>query len=74
MNKSFTLKGIVSSQHYDTNGEILVNVTAPFIGSPFPQLPPEPYKFEPYANISLRASDLGNPPLGATVEIEVRLS
>jgi hypothetical protein len=68
------LKGTVSSMRYDTNGEIIVDVTAPFVGPPYPQSAPETYKFEPYAHISLRASDLGNPPLGATVEIEVKLS
>jgi hypothetical protein len=69
------LKGVVTSLHMDANGETIAQVTSPpSNGMPVTAPVGEDYKFEPYCGISLRASDLGNPPIGATVKVTVELS
>jgi len=67
------LKGVVTNLSLDPNGEVIATVSSPPAGQqPIPA--GETYKFERYCHINVRASDLGNPPVGATVDVKIALS
>lgn len=74
MSQPIILKGVVGSRFLDPNNEVLISVQSAPGGYPFVADQPSEYKFDPSFNVTLRASDLGDPPVGATVKVTVELS
>lgn len=74
MSEPIILKGVVASQYLDQNGEVIISVQTSSSFLPQSIDPSGKYEFEPHFSVTLRASDLGDPPVGATVEIKVGLS
>lgn len=58
------LKGIVASKFLDPNNEVLVSVQTSNSFVPQSADASGEYKFEPHFSVTLRASDLGDPPVG----------
>jgi len=74
MNQPIILKGVVASKFLDPNNEIIVSVQTSSSYLPQSADATGKYEFEPHFSVTLRASDLGDPPVGATVEVKVALS
>ncbi|HEU0184894.1 MAG TPA: hypothetical protein VFS27_06230 [Blastocatellia bacterium] len=74
MNQPIILKGIVASKFLDPNNEVILSLQTS--SSYIPQAMDESgkYEFMPHFSVTLRAADLGDPPIGATVQITVELS
>lgn len=66
------LKGAITGLYLDPNGEVIASIST--TTGLHPIAASEEFRFEPSFNFSVRAADLGNPPVGATVEAEIRLS
>lgn len=74
MNQPIILKGVIVSKFLDPNNEVLVSVQTSNSFVPQSADSSGEYKFEPHFSVTLRASDLGDPAVGATVEVKVALS